>query len=125
MICNNPNHDLNCPYHNNNNALKGASAVNNNNNQQPTKQFVFKQQEVSILSKTLELCKYVIGKNQAQYQNLNLQDFIKELTTASNILSARQNNNSKLKGASSNKNKICNETKIQSLQNLFKQFNLI
>ena len=78
----------------------------------------------------MELCKYVVGKYQAQYQNQNLQDFIKELTTAINILNARRggggqnNNKSNLKG-SSHKNKICNETKIQSLQNLFKQFNLI
>ena len=41
-----------------------------------------------------------------------------------NIINARQNNNNKsnLKGASS---VICNETKIQSLQNILKQFNLI
>ena len=120
MVCNNSSiyHDRNCPSYKNN-VLKGTSAV-------PPKQLMFTSDELNLLSKSLEVCKYFIGKNQNLYQNP--QDIIKELSIASNIINARQNNNnnkSNLKGASSNKNNICNETKIQSLQNILKQFNLI
>ena len=99
MTCNNSIHDLNCPDSYNNNSLKGASAVVN----QQQKQFVFNQQEVNILSKSLEVCQFYITKNQAQFQQS--QDIINELITASNILNARrqnkQNQNQQsLKGAS-------------------------
>ena len=56
-------------------------------------------------------------KNQAQYQKP--KDIIKELTTAINIISARQKNNtSNLKGASDNINKF------QSLDNISKMVGL-
>ena len=75
MTCNNSiHHDLNCPDSYNNNSLKCASAVVN----QQQKQFVFNQQEVNILSKSLEVCKFYITKNKNQYQNP--QDILKELT---------------------------------------------
>jgi hypothetical protein len=116
LVCNSFNHSPHCPRYRNN-ALKGASNVN-----QP-KQLMFNSSEVNILSKSLEICKYYIGKNQAQFQN---QDILNEISTSISIISARQNknNSSNLKGASSNKNKICNETKRQSLQNILKLFNL-
>ena len=88
MVCiNSIHHDLNCPYHKskNINALKGASAVN-----QP-KQLEFNQSEVNLLSKSLEVCRYFIGKNQNLYQNP--QDILSELSTSINIINARQNNN--------------------------------
>ena len=116
MVCKNFNHSVNCPSYRNN-ALKGASAVNQ---QQQQKQFVFNQQEVNILDKSLKVCQFYITKHKNQYQN-NPQDILNELSTSINILSARKNNKSNLKGAS----QICNETKIQSLKNLLKQYNLI
>jgi hypothetical protein len=144
LVCNNSIHSINCKYHNNN-ALKGAA-------QQP-KQLVFNKSELNIVSKTLELCRYFIGKNQNQYQNP--QDILKELSTSINILSARRQNNnnsgSNLKGASDNpfksldnirnmvglgdnkvgtqlkgassNNNIC--SKKEHLKDLLKQFNLI
>ena len=116
MVCKNSNHSPHCPSYKNN-ALKGASAVN-----QP-KQLMFNSSELNLLSKSLEVCRYFITKNQSQYQNP--QDIVNEISILLvNIINARQNNNNKsnLKGASS---VICNETKIQSLQNILKQFNLI
>jgi hypothetical protein len=121
MICNNPNHDVNCRYHNNNNnSLKGASAVNNN--KLPTKQLlVFNQSELNLVSKTLEVLKYFVGKNQSQFQQP--EDILNEISTSIYIINSRQNKNkSNLKGASSNN--ICNETKMQSLKNIKKMFNL-
>lgn len=120
MTCNNSIHDLNCPDSYNNNSLKCASAVVN----QQQKQFVFNQQEVNILSKSLEVCQFYITKNQAQFQQS--QDIIKELTTASNILNARrqnkQNQNQQsLKGASLD---INNNNPFKSLDNIFKMFGL-
>jgi hypothetical protein len=115
LTCKSFSHSINCKYHNNN-ALKGASAVVN---QQQPKQLVFNKSELNIVSKTLELCKYFVGKNQNLYQNP--QDILNEISTSINILSARQNNNNKsnLKGASN----ICN--KKEYLTDLLKQFNLI
>lgn len=115
MVCKNSNHSPHCPSYKNN-ALKGASAVN-----QP-KQLMFNSSELNLLSKSLEVCRYFITKNQSQYQNP--KDIVNEISISMNIINARQNNNNKsnLKEASS---VICNETKIQSLQNILKQFNLI
>ena len=122
MICNNPNHDLNCKYHNNTskqyNALKGASAVVNNNQQSS---LVFNQSEVNLISKTIELIKYYITQNQQMFQQP--QDIIEELNTAINILSVRRqdnnnNNESNLKGASDNNNPF------KSLDNIRKMFGL-
>jgi hypothetical protein len=113
LVCNNSIHSIHCPNFNNTLALKGASAVVNN---QP-KQYVFNQNECDLLAKSLELCRYFIGKNQAQYQNP--KDILNELSTSINIINARQNNNSNLKGASN----ICN--KKEHLTDLLKQFNLI
>ena len=124
MTCNNSIHDLNCPDSYNNNALKSSSAsASVAVNQQP-KQFVFNQQEVNILSKSLEVCQFYITKNQAQFQQS--QDIIKELTTASNILSARrqnkQNQNQQsLKGASLD---INNNNPFKSLDNIRKMVGL-
>ena len=128
MTCNNSIHDLNCPDSYNNNALKSASASVSATavNQQP-KQFVFNQSEVNILDKSLKACQFYITKNKNQYQNP--QDIIKELTTASNILSARRQNkqnqnqqSTKLKGASSLDNNINNPFK--SLDNIRKMVGL-
>ena len=125
MTCNNSIHDLNCPDSYNNNALKSASASVSATavNQQP-KQFVFNQQEVNILSKSLEVCQFYITKNQAQFQQS--QDIIKKLTTASNILNARrqnkQNQNQQsLKGASLD---INNNNPFKSLDNIRKMIGL-
>jgi hypothetical protein len=112
MNCYHSINDIPCPY----SKLKGASAAVNNN---PPKQYVFNQSEVNLLGKSLEVCRYFIGKNQAQYQNP--ENILNELSTSINIINSRQNKSS-LKGASSNK--ICNETKKQSLQYLLKLFNL-
>ena len=114
MVCNNSNHHSpHCPNYKNN-KLKGASAV-------PPKQLLFTESELNLLDKSLEICRYFITENQNLYQNP--EDILKELSIASNIVNARQSNiKSNLNGASS-KN-ICNEKKIQSLQNLLKQFNL-
>jgi hypothetical protein len=102
LVCNNfsIHPSINCPSPKNH-SLKGAA-------QQP-KQLVFNKSELNIVSKTLEICRYFIGKNQKQYQNS--QDMVNEISTSINILNARQNNKSNLKGASSYKNKICNELK--------------
>ena len=124
MTCNNSIHDLNCPDSYNNNALKSASASAAINQQQ--KQFVFNQQEVNILDKSLKACKFYITKNQAQFQQS--QDIIKELTTASSILNSRQNTknqnqqSTKLKGASSLDNNINNPFKL--LDNIRKMVGL-
>jgi hypothetical protein len=115
LVCKDSNHSPHCPSYRNN-TLKGASAAVN---QQP-KQFLFNSNELNLLSKSLEICRYYIGKNQAQFQQP--QDILNEISTSINILSARQNNNNKsnLKGASSN---ICN--KKEHLTDLLKLFNLI
>lgn len=117
MICNNPNHDKSCPNYKYNNSLslKGASAAVNNQSKQL---LVFNQSEVSIISKVLEISRSYLTNNKDQFQQT--EDILNEITTAGNILSARSNNNkSNLKGAS-----VCNETKIKSLQNIRKLFNL-
>jgi hypothetical protein len=118
LVCNNTSiyHDRNCPSHKNN-SLKGAAV-----NQQPTKQYLFNSDEVNLLGKSLQICRYVITKNQAQYQNP--QDILKEISTSISIISARKNNknnnsSSNLKGASSN---ICN--KQEHLTDLLKLFGL-
>jgi hypothetical protein len=124
LVCNSFNHSSHCPSYRNN-ALKGAAAVvgsinNNNNNYQP-KQYVFNQSEVNLLGKSLEAIKYFITKNQQMFQQPN--DILKELDTASNILSVRQNNNnnneSNLKGASD-----INSNKFQALDNIRNMFGL-
>lgn len=126
MTCNNSIHDLNCPDSYNNNALKSASASAAINQQQ--KQFVFNQQEVNILDKSLKACKFYITKNQAQFQQS--QDIIKELTTESSILNSRQNTknqnqqSTKLKGASSLVVEDNNNNPFKSLDNIFKMFGL-
>ena len=84
-MCYHTINDMKCPY----NALKGALLqqqiiINNNLNN-----YVFNQSELNIISKTLEVCKYFITKNQQMFQQP--QDIIKELSIASNIISARQN----------------------------------
>ena len=127
MTCNNSIHDLNCSDSYNNNVLKGASATTVN--QQP-KQLVFNQSEVNILGKSLKACYFYITKNKNQYQNP--KDILKELTTASNIISARQKNtqnqnqqSTKLKGASSLEEDINNNNNsFESLDNIRKMFGL-
>jgi hypothetical protein len=108
LVCYHSINDIPCPY----NSLKSASNVN-----QQSKQLLFSKEEISLLNKSLEICRYVITKNQAQYQT---QDILQELTIASNIINSRQNNSQKLKGASSN---ICN--KEEHLTDLLKLCNLI
>jgi hypothetical protein len=66
LVCNNFNHSHYCPSYKNN-ALKGASA--SAVNQQPTKQLLFSSDELNLLGKSLEVCKYFIGKNQNLYEN--------------------------------------------------------
>ncbi len=119
LVCYHSINDIPCPY----SKLQGVSTAVN---QQP-KQLLFNQSELNLLGKFLEVCKFYITKNQAQYQNP--QDILNELSTSINIINARQNNNNNsnlkvnLKGTSSNK--ICNETKIQSLKNIKNVFGLI
>jgi hypothetical protein len=107
-------------------ALKGASAAAAlyQQQQQPTttKQYTFNPDEVNFLGKSLEVCRYFIGKNQNLYQNT--QDIMKELNTANNIISARtkqnKQNEQSLKGASSldNIRKMVGLTSNESLLNL-------
>jgi hypothetical protein len=98
LVCYHSINDIPCPY---TSKLKGASAVNQ---QQQKQLLVFNPGEVNFLAKSLEVCRYYITKNQQMFQQP--QDIIKELTTASNILSTRSNKNnnnkSNLKGASDN-----------------------
>ena len=110
MICNNPNHDINCRYHNNN-ALKGASAVNQ---QQPGKQFAFNPDEVNLLGESLQFIRNFIIKNQSQYQQ-NPQDIVNEINQSLKILKSRNS----LKGASA-----CNKNPYKSLDSICKMVGL-
>lgn len=110
MVCNNSiYHDRNCPDYKNNKLKGAAEAVN----QQQPKYLIFNHSEVQILAKILEICRLYINKNSSLFQQP--QDIINDISTSINIINSKQNIDPKLKGASSNKNKICNETKIQSL----------
>ena len=118
MNCYHTINDIPCP-----GKLKGASNVNQQQQQPTTKQYTFNSEEVGFLDKSLESLRYFIIKNQSQYQNP--QDIIKELTTTSNILSARRQNkqnqqstNTNLKGASDNVNPF------KSLDNIRKMVGL-
>ena len=128
MTCKSFNHDINCKYHNNN-ALKSASTAIN---QQQPKQLIFNQSEVNILGKSLQICRQIITKNQAQYQQ-NPKDILNEISTSINILSTRRQNkqnqqstntNTKLKGASSLVVEDNNNNPFKSLDNIFKMFGL-
>jgi hypothetical protein len=119
LICYHSINNIPCPH----SALKSASEITTVQQQQQPKQLLFNESELNLVSKTLEACKFYITKNQPQYQNS--KDIVNEISTSMNIINIRQNNNkSNLKGASSAVIS-CNEKKIQSLQNILKQFNLI
>ena len=107
MVCKNYYHSVNCPSYKNN-ALKGASSSSINN----TKQLMFHQNEVRIISKVLEICKLYINKNSSQFQNPN--DILKEVNESLQILKPGLN---QLKGASSDS--ICNKDHLQDLLKLF------
>ena len=116
MICKNTIHSVNCPSYKNN-SLKDASAVvavnNNYNNKNNPKKYTFDTNEVSILSKTLEVSRYFISKNSGIIQNPN--DILKEVNQSLQILKPANGNS--LKGASN----ICPK---QSLTNILKLFGL-
>ena len=118
MVCKDYNHSPHCPSYRSN-SLKGASAVTVNQ-QQPNKHLIFNHSEVQILTKTLEICRLYIHKNPSLFRR-QPTDIVNEINQLLKILKPKNSNT--LKGASSNK-KICNETKIQSLQNILKLFNL-
>jgi hypothetical protein len=109
LVCNNSNnrHDINCPNYRDN-ALKSASNVNQQ------KQLIFNQSEIKLINNALKISDFFIKNNSHLYQNQ--QDILKEISIASNILSARKNNS--VKGAS----QICDKT--QSLINIKNMFGL-
>lgn len=98
--------------------LKGASASGtavNNKQQYSDKKLVFNQNELSILSKVLEVCRYYITKNKDQFQST--ENILQEINQSLQIL--KPGNSNQLKGASA-----CNK-KQDHLKDILKLFNLI
>jgi hypothetical protein len=85
LVCNSNYHSPSCPSYKNN-SLKGASEINN----QPKQLLKFHESEINLLNKSLELCRYFIGKTQAQYQNP--ADILKDIDSAITVLEAHKSN---------------------------------
>jgi len=120
LICNNPNHDINCKYHNNNN-LKGASSAAF---QQPARggrtapTISFPQTEINLVHNSLKIIQFYITRNPEQFQQP--QDMLQRVEKAINIISKQLPAQSQqLKGASNN---ICPNTKKEHLKELLKMF---
>ena len=111
--------------------LKGGSAIQQQGQQKQQQiqqqKLLFPQNEISLISKSLELCRFYVTKNSQLFQQP--EDILEKVNQALSIISSSSksnNNNSKNQEEeqSSYKTKVASDNRYQNLVNIRNMFGL-